>query len=150
VHLLHPRPTHPTTDCFFPDFFVHFRVFLDKGSSKTPFKHFCKKIPVENFYNTIDKNQTWSFSSYRVSRRFLVRGVQKEHVEFKTNRQKSNADVLSRFCFSQFWVFLGKGIPKTQQNIFQEKIFEPVTFGLLTSDPSTPTGVSEHVFGAAP
>jgi hypothetical protein len=43
--------THPPADFFFPWHFVlvRFRAFLGKGSSKTPYKYFCKKSMSKTF-----------------------------------------------------------------------------------------------------
>jgi hypothetical protein len=66
-------------------------VFLSDGSSKIQQKTFHKKNRVEKFYKKFDKNPKPIFRFfYHVFGRFSVRGVQKHHKKYQTN--KSNPD----------------------------------------------------------
>jgi hypothetical protein len=81
VQLLNPRPTPPPTQIFWVFFLVCFWAFLGKGSSKTPYKYFCKKSMSKQFPKKSTKISMSVFPRlplfYRVFGFFSAMGVQK-------------------------------------------------------------------------
>jgi hypothetical protein len=78
---LKENPDGPKTFWIF--LLVRFWAFLGKGSSKTPYKYFCKKSMSKTFSEKIDKFFDISFSSifwvYRVFGCFSAMGVRKHY-----------------------------------------------------------------------
>jgi hypothetical protein len=108
VHLLNPRPTHPTAD-FFSGLYV-FGCFSVRGFKNTS-KILLQKVHVENFFRKIDKIFDVSFSStflfYRVFGCFSAMGVQKHYEKrvkniLHKNRQKIQNRLFLDFCFITF------------------------------------------------
>jgi hypothetical protein len=123
VHLLNLRPTHPPSELFFLDFFLaRFWAFLGKGSSKTPYKYFCKKSMSKTFPKISTKISMSVFPRlfwfHRVFGCFSAMGVQKHYkkrfakkIVSKSFYKKFDNFVLfnkkTRFFIDFFLTFLG-------------------------------------------
>jgi hypothetical protein len=116
IHLLNPSPTRPPADFLFLGFYfiVRFWAFLGKGSSKTPYKYFCKKSMSKTFSKKVDEHFDGSFSStFFVISRFLgdrsSKTLQKSFCQnsrvekfLQRNRQKIQNRVFLGFLLSHF------------------------------------------------